>query len=507
MPRRPTQPDRPDPLTQAAIAALGDGRFEQAETLATQALARAPRAPHALAARAAARVRLRDYPGAEVDITAALRLHPAPPPPWTVTLAHVHRGRGRLDDALATLHDAHRRFPASQTLAANLAEVLATLRRHPEALDLLAPLVAKGADRPALLAQFGRICRHLDRPADALEPLRRAADRPDHPAAARQQVLFELGAVLDALGSYDEAFDAFARANALESRLYDIDGQAAAIDRVVAEWTRDALGHARRALAPAGDGGEGVVLIVGMRRSGTTLAERILAAHPRVAAGGELPHLREAAELVDPDPARRLGLVTELDRCTPDVISAAGGHYLAAARSLRSEASTVTDKMPANFKLLGLAQFALPACRVVWCRRDPLDTCLSCFMQPFNDNSYCADLRTLARYHHDTERLMRHWQRVLELPILELSYELLVAEPETTTRELLDFCALPFDEACLRFDRAGDVARTASTDQVARPLYTSAIGRAANYRRHLAPLTEELDRLAGLPAPPPAPPE
>lgn len=151
--------------------------------------------------------------------------------------------------------------------------------------------------------------------------------------------------------------------------------------------------------------------------------------------------------------------------------------------------------MPANFKLLGLAQLALPEARVVWCRRDPADTCLSCYMQPFNDNSYCADLRTLARYHRDCERLMQHWQQTLDLPIFELRYERLVTEPEPTVRELLGFCRLPFDEACLRFDRTAPAARTASTDQVARGVYTTSVSRAARYRKHLGPLYAEFDRL------------
>ncbi|MDQ7013601.1 MAG: sulfotransferase [Planctomycetota bacterium] len=501
MAKRPAHPRPPDPLTQAALRALGEGQYEQAESLATRALAREPRSPQALAARASARVRMRRYAEAEEDIRAALRIGGSAPPKWSVTLALVHRGRGELDQCLAVLREAHARAPSSQIVLANLAEILSTRREHQEAYDLLLPFVARGADRPGLLAQFGRVCRFLDRAEEAVEPLGRAAARDDHPPASRQQLLFELGAVFDALERYDEAFAAVSRANALESRRYDIAGQSAAIDRVIETWTRDAVASAPMVLGS----GAGLIFIVGMRRSGTTLAERILAAHPRVAAGGELPYLRQAAAAVDPEPAQRIGIVTDLAACTPDALAAGSAHYTDAVAGIRGGAEVLTDKMPANFKLLGFAQLALSQARVVWCRRDPVDTCLSCYMQPFNDNSYCADLRTLARYHHDSDRLMRHWHGALDLPIFELGYETLVNAPEPTVRELLGFCDLPFDDACLKFDLAAPAARTASTDQVAKGLYHTSVGRAAHYRAHLGPLSDELQRLAGPDAPlPPA---
>ncbi|HZW09537.1 MAG TPA: sulfotransferase, partial [Phycisphaerales bacterium] len=429
----------------------------------------------------------------ERDIGAALRSTPSPPPAWHATLAQVRRGQGRLEEAAAIIESARRTHPAAQVLASTLAEILSTLRRYDEAHALLADLIARGADRPGLLSQFGRVCRHLGRPADALAPLRAASIRANLAPAALQPVLFELGHVLDALGDFDAAFDAFARANALEQRTFDIERHGALVGRVVATWTREALASLPR---PAGSGGgEGIVLIVGMRRSGTTLAEQILAAHPDVAAGGELPWLRDLAAPLDPGAAAPFGLVVEQSLVTAGSVGAVRRGYEHLAAPLRAGAPAFTDKMPANFKLLGVAQLALPRARVVWCRRDPLDTCLSCYMQPFNDNSYSADLRTLARYWHDCDRLITHWRSVLDLPIHELVYERLVAEPEREVRALLGFLGLSFEESCLRFHESGRNARTASTDQVARPLYASSAGRAQRYRRRLGPLIDELARL------------
>lgn len=491
MAKRSARDHRLARLGEEAMRALGAGHAERAEAIVDEAIALAPGLAPALAIRASAGVRLRKYEQAERDILAALRGHPSPPPQWTVTLSLIHRGRGELDRAIVLLQEAHVAHPASQIVTSNLGELLATIRRHEEAFSLLSQAVSRGADRPGLLAQFGRVCRFLGKAGEAVEPLSRVAAIAEQTTVGRQQVLFELGAVLDSLGRYDEAFEAYRRANGLEARAFDIEAQGRAVDEIIQTWTRDAFG----AHAGVAGAGEGLVFIVGMRRSGTTLAEQILAAHPRVCAGGELPWLRASAKGIDDETASRLGMLTNLAGCTPEAVESASQAYTQQADAARGSAAVFTDKMPANFKLLGLVQLALPAAKVIWCRRDPADTCLSCYMQPFNDNSYCADLRTLARYHHDCERLMTHWQDQLDLPIFELSYEALVANPGSTVRGLLGFLGLPFDEACLHFERSSPAARTASTDQVARGLYTTSVHRAEQYRAHLAPLYEELDRL------------
>ncbi|MBK7403939.1 MAG: sulfotransferase [Phycisphaerales bacterium] len=498
MPKRPPKhaasPSdlRLNALGEAALQALGAGQPERAEALADQALAIAPGLAPALAARASARVRLRRYDEAESDIRAALRTQPSPPPQWTVTLALIHRGRGELDAALDLLLDCHSRHPAAQIVTSNLAELLVTTRRPDAAHQVLAEALARGADRPGLIAQYGRVCRLLGRPGEAVASLREASQRTDQPPSGRQQVLFELGHVLDSLGEFDHAFDAFTQANALERRTFDMDRHAALVDRILEEWTREALERTPRADPVLGSRS---VLIVGMRRSGTTLIEQILGAHPQCQAGGELSWLRDLATPLDPESARPFGLVVDRSRLTAAEVERLGRGYAALSERVRGSAEFLTDKMPANHKLLGVVSLALQGVRVVWCRRHPLDTCLSCFMQGFNDNSYCADLPTLARYLHDCERLTAHWCSTLDLPILPLHYERLVADPEGETRRLLEFVGMPFDEACLRFHEASGAARTASTDQVAQRLYNSSVGRAGHYRSHLEPLIREFDRL------------
>ncbi|MBK7406348.1 MAG: sulfotransferase [Phycisphaerales bacterium] len=158
----------------------------------------------------------------------------------------------------------------------------------------------------------------------------------------------------------------------------------------------------------------------------------------------------------------------------------------------------VTDKMPLNALHLGLVRGVAPGARIIWCRRDPTDTCISCYFQHFaGSNPFAYDLNHLGRFHNTLERIMRHWQATLGLEILELPYEALVADQERWTREILDFCGLPWDERCLRYYESERVALTLSNDQVRRPVYNSSIARWKRYEAHLAPLRAALGAALG----------
>jgi hypothetical protein len=139
-----------------------------------------------------------------------------------------------------------------------------------------------------------------------------------------------------------------------------------------------------------------------------------------------------------------------------------------------------------------------PKARVLHCVRDPLDTCLSCYFQNFHYGhlslAFSADLRNLGAYYRQYQRLMAHWKAVLEIPILDVPYEALVADQERYTREMLEFCGLPWDENCLRFYDSRRVVSTASYDQVRQPMYQKSVGRWKHYEKYLAPLKEALER-------------
>jgi hypothetical protein len=167
--------------------------------------------------------------------------------------------------------------------------------------------------------------------------------------------------------------------------------------------------------------------------------------------------------------------------------------YLAVLRRAAPAAERVTDKMPVNFLHLGLIALLFPGARVVHCIRDPRDTCLSCHFNLPGDNAhYSDDLATLGRFYRQYERLMAHWKAVLDMPILDVVYEDLVADIEGGSRRLVGFAGLDWDPACLAFHENARIARTASLDQVRKPVYTGSVGRWKRYEAHLGPLLRGL---------------
>jgi hypothetical protein len=179
---------------------------------------------------------------------------------------------------------------------------------------------------------------------------------------------------------------------------------------------------------------------------------------------------------------------------SPERLREFGARYVARLRSLAPEAARITDKMPSNFRFVGFIRMALPNARIIHTRRDPLDTCISCFSRLFGKKSFTSNLGTLGRYYRSYETLMAHWRGVLPPgAMLEVQYEELVADFENQARRLVAYCGLEWDERCLAFHETKRPVRTASVTQVRQPIYRSSVGRWLPYKDMLAPLLTELD--------------
>ena len=341
-------------------------------------------------------------------------------------------------------------------------------------------------------------------PADADAPLiEQAAGLLDEgatrPPRERATLHFALGKAHAKRGADAVAFDHFSAGNRLRfaDAGYDEAKTMAGFARIAAVF--DAALMAR--LGGQGDQSELPVFIVGMPRSGSTLIEQILASHPRVAGTGERGFLEGALRAACGPAADGIPeSVRQFDGARLRAIAAA---YLARLRDALPDGgrdvSRITDKLLSNFALVGLIRLILPRARIIHARRDPVDCCLSCFTTVFADVPYAYDLGALGRYHAAYERLMAHWRAALPAgAMLELHYEDMVADAEGQTRRLLDYCGLPWDDACLAFHRTARPVRTASLNQVRRPIYASSVGRWRPAPDVLQPL---LDGLAGAPPP------
>ena len=307
------------------------------------------------------------------------------------------------------------------------------------------------------------------------------------PLAERIALCYAVGKYFDDVGQYESAFPHYREANELTKRYgsrYDGGKLARRVDRIIerfdSAWAREL--QSRPEPQSGASRSDRPVFIIGMPRSGTSLAEQILASHPQVFGAGEVRFWDDAFATLEK---------TGLDaRAATALLPTFATEYLARQAAAPSGAARVVDKMPANFLYAGLIHAAFPRARIIHMRRDPIDTCLSIYFQHFLHMSpYGNDLEHLANYYEQYVRISGHWRSVLPPAVLlEVPYEALVADQERWTRRMLSFIGLPWDPRCLEFHRTERTVITASRWQVRQRMHTGSVGRWQNYERHVGPL-------------------
>ena len=300
---------------------------------------------------------------------------------------------------------------------------------------------------------------------------------------------FILGKLYDSRKQFDAAFAHYRQGNESRAANFDHEHYRRDVDSIIAVQNADFLASIPRASIRS----ERPVFIVGMPRSGTSLVEQILASHPEIHGAGELTTVSYLATSLP----QRLGTETLYPDCLTtlkqEAVDELACQYLGLLNELSPETRRVTDKMPGNFMFLGFIEQLFPGARVIHCRRNPMDTCLSCYFIDFAmPLPYSYDLNDLGVYYRGYERLMEHWRQVISLPLYEVQYENLIDNPEKISRELVAFCGLEWDERCLRFHETKRVVATASYDQVRQPIYRKSVARWKHYERYLGPLKEAL---------------
>ena len=297
---------------------------------------------------------------------------------------------------------------------------------------------------------------------------------------------FALAKAHEDRGRYEEAFATLHEANAAMRRRigWNAADFEARVERMLQTFTAPAPA------APGASLGHEVIFIVSLPRSGSTLTEEILAAHPGVEGASELPDL---GAVIEEESARRgAGFLQWARDIDADGWSRLGLRYLERTARWRRTRPRFTDKMPGNWLYLGAALAMLPGARVIDCRRDPVETCWSCFRQLFSSGAvFSYDLGDLATYYRTYERAMRHLSQVHPGRIRVQRYEALIADPDAEIAGLLAFCNLPPREECRRYRARGRIVRTASAAQVRQPLRADT-ARAANYGALLDPLRRAL---------------
>jgi tetratricopeptide (TPR) repeat protein len=513
------------PVLAAAATALARGDLRAAEHLLRPHVAGHPNEPGALIMLAELDNMLGAYASAEALFRKAAALMPSFAEP-RLGIATVLFRLGRPEESVVELRAILDAEPGSAAAARQLANTLGHLGRYDEALAVYERFLAAAEGSDTVRVGYGHMLKTVGRTDDAilayrnilsrrpgygevwwsLANLKTAAFGPDdirrmeaalagtgQPHDDRVHLHFALGKALEDAGEYERSFAHYAKGNALARTGLSHDAEAFSddVDRTIATLTPTLFA------ASAGQGHATVapIFILGMPRAGSTLIEQILSSHSRVEGTAELPYISEivrdlVAETRQPYPEMLAGLDGKR-------LEELGQRYLDRANFHRSSNRPhFIDKMPNNWFDIGLIHLILPHARIIDARRNPLDCCFSNFKQHFaRGQGFAYSLEDMGRYYRDYVRLMDHVDRVLPGRVHRVIHEELIDDPGREIRRMLDALDLPFEEACLRFHENSRAVRTASSEQVRRPINRDGVERWRAYDRWLSPLKQALGDL------------
>lgn len=515
-----------DPRLLAPAAALCEGRIAPAEQALRAHLKQYPTDVAAIRMLAEVAARLGRYGDAQLLLERCLELAPG----FTAARHHyavVLLRSGKPAEAHAEIKrllEAEPRNPGFRNLEG---AILTRIGEYDRSIGIFADVLAEYPHQPRVWMSYGHALKTAGRQDDSVAAYRRAIslspdlgeawwslanlktyrftaeditamtrqlERTDLAADDRFHFDFAMGKALEDRSEFAASFAHYEAGNRLRRQglPYDADEQQAHIDRSIALFTRDFFGERVDNGCAAPD----PIFIVGLPRAGSTLLEQILSSHSQVEGTMELPDIGMLArELSGRKKRSETSQYPEvLAELTADDCRELGERYLAQTRIQRkSDAPFFIDKMPNNFAHVGLIHLILPRARIIDARRHPLGCCFSAYKQHFaRGQAFTYDLGDLGRYYAGYVALMGHIDSVLPGRVHRVFYEHMVADTDLEVRRLLAYCGLPFEEACLRFWETGRAVRTASSEQVRRPIYRDGVDQWRHYEPWLEPLRRAL---------------
>lgn len=358
------------------------------------------------------------------------------------------------------------------------------------AYDLIAPHIDKGIMHVDMGILFSGMCKRYERCEEAIEYLEKLLASSGDIILRNCKLNFALGKLYDSLGRYDEAFACFKKGNDLKSDTFNRIEHTSCIDTLIKKCDWNFFINAPRSTQTT----ERPIFIVGMPRSGTTLTEQILCSHPDVFGAGEILAFPNIIMSLPNYLGEGSAYPDNLKNLTTEILDTFSTTYLNEINKLDDKAPRALDKTLANFLYIGLISLMFPNAKIIHCKRDPRDTCLSIYFQNFDDShNYSTKLENLGFYYQEYEKLMKHWKSLLNIPIMEVQYEDMVKDQEKLSRELIDFVGLEWDDSVLKFYENKRSVVTASYDQVRQKIYTKSTARWKNYEKHIEPLIKALN--------------
>lgn len=487
------QPGNVDALRLMGNIAFQAGRIYEAERLFRRAVTYAP-----------------DFVAAIVDLGRALK------------------EQGRLEEAIETFEKAIEVEPDAVPAHYLLASVLSTAAKTYEAVEEYQKVLALRPRHAGAMLGLGHVLKTVGRQDEAIEAYRNCIRRrPDNGEVywslanlktyrlsddditemeqrlanpgltelSRVNFLFALAKAWEDRGDYEKSWQYYREGNTTQRLLENYDPVRTEVmhDELIAVFDRPFLEQN----AGGGHPSQEPIFVVGLPRSGSTLIEQILASHSMVEGTSELPYIGKVATSLNRNRADGVNYPQAVRELSAEHFEALGEDYLRLARIHRVlDRPRFIDKMPNNFPAVGLIRLILPRAKIIDARRYPLDSCLSSYRQLFaQGQSFTYDLTDIGEYFLQYQRMMDYWHEVLPGQLLTVQYEDVVTDFENQVRRLLEFCELPFEEACLNFFETERPVRTASSEQVRQPIHTRAVHFWRNYEQHLGELVEVLEEV------------
>ncbi|HEY0942716.1 MAG TPA: sulfotransferase [Steroidobacter sp.] len=515
-----------DPRLLDAGVALTENRIPIAEALLREHLKQHPTDVAAIRMFAEVAARLGRYPDAEVLLERCLELAPSFQGARH-NYAYVLHRQNKLAKALEQLERLLAADPRNPGYRNLQAAVLARVGEYDRALQIYAEVVKDYPRSAKVWMSYGHALKTAGQQGACVDTYRRAIELSpqlgeaywslanlktfrfsEQDVGAMQAQLrrdelsqedrfhfhFSLGKAFEDARDYAKSFEHYEQGNALRRAMihYDADDNSDQVRRSKQLLTREFFAARDNVGSPAPD----PIFIVGLPRAGSTLLEQILSTHPLVEGTMELPDIIDMARSLGGGRARGADSKYPeiLAQLSPDELRALGEQYIANTRIQRKSAAPFfIDKMPNNFAHIGLIHLILPRARIIDARRHPMGCCLSGFKQHFaRGQHFTYGLEDIGRYYRDYVELMAHFDAVLPGRVHRVIYESMVDDTEGQVRRLLDYCGLPFDERCLRFYENDRAVRTASSEQVRRPIYRDGVDHWQHYEPWLEPLKRAL---------------
>jgi len=500
------------------------GKPQEAEKTYRSILKRDPNHVEAARLLAGLAAENKQYRDAEVFLRHAASNAPDYGRIW-IDLTNVLRECEKFDEAMECALKVRELAPDKAEPHMLIASVAASMNRHEDAIHHYEKALKISPDKPGAMSSMAHHLKTIGKQQDAVGMYRKAIEvKPDHaeaywslanlktfrfaedevqamhtllkgdelPDESRVQLNNALGLHYEAHKDFDRAFLHLERCNFLrrQSEVYDPLETEAGVDQIIKIIDKEFVDEHK----DLGSSDDSPILIVGLPRSGSTLIEQILASHSQVDGTHELGDLPQVVKRIRRFSKKRTSFPGNLLDVLPEHWTKIGQDYIDSTHRFRAGAPYFIDKNPNNFIFVGLLRMALPGTKIINATRHPLDSCFGTYKQLFaSGQPFSYEITELGEYYVQYQRLMEHWNEVAPGFTLDVRYEDVVGDLESQVRRILDFCNLPYEENCLRFHETERAVKTASSEQVRQPIYSSSVNLWRNYESHLGELIEILE--------------